>query len=466
MNLPLRTRLTLWYVGLYAVIVAVWGITVVGMLHANLYGDLDRSLSSGAKAIATELSAPKPKRFSAIAEAALTALPAEQTASQRLSASGGVLEHAGAGFGSSPLIDQKAIDRSLRKGVEYSTTTGKGSGRYRLRILPKPDAQQLIVVATSPRSADEAVSRLGRVMWWTAPLALLVAAMGGWFLSRRALLPVTEMTSIAAGIGMDRLDERIPVPAGNDELSALAVTLNKMLDRLEAGVGDKRRLVADASHELQTPLAVMRTELDVSLASHNLNPESIAVLESAREETDRMTRIVRNLLTLARFDEGTLKLLPRPINLCALAIDSAASLSGLAQERDVEVTVSGDDIVVLADAEYIRLVVVNLLENAIKHSDVGTSVTMTIETTGEEARLSVTDTGPGIPEEAQAHVFDRFYRVDRARSKTRGGSGLGLAISREIVEAHQGRVELKSREGEGSTFRILLPIVPPKKRAT
>jgi signal transduction histidine kinase len=207
----------------------------------------------------------------------------------------------------------------------------------------------------------------------------------------------------------------------------------------------------------------MRTELDVSLATSNLTPESVAVLESAREETDRMTRIVRNLLTLARFDEGTLTLLRKPINMLALLTDSAATLSGLAAEREVEVTVSGDDIVVLADAEYIRLVVVNLIENAIKHSEVGTSVTVTIETAGDEARISVTDTGPGIPEEDQPHVFDRFYRVDRARSKARGGSGLGLAISREIVEAHDGRVELKSKTGEGSTFRIIMPIVPPKR---
>ena len=146
--------------------------------------------------------------------------------------------------------------------------------------------------------------------------------------------------------------------------------------------------------------------------------------------------------------------------MLSLITDSAKTLSGLAGERDVDVTVSGDDIVVLVDAEYIRLVLVNLIENAIKHSDVGTSVRVTIEATGDEARIGVTDTGPGIPEEDQPHVFDRFYRVDRARSKARGGSGLGLAISREIVEAHEGRVELKSREGEGSTFRIVLPIVP------
>jgi two-component system, OmpR family, sensor kinase len=463
MNLPLKTRLTWWYVALFAVIIATWGFVVVGVLHANLYAEMDRALSTGAATAATEMAQPKPAKFTKIGAAALSNLPAEQSALQVVSGSGAVVSNAGGDFSATSLADQKIIERAIGAEGARITTLKVGTERYRLLVQPLPGDQQLVVIATSTHAADEAVSRLRGVMWWTAPFALLAAALGGWFLARRALEPVVQLTKSAAGIGIDRLDERVPVPTGNDELSALAVTLNKMLDRLQAGVDDKRRLIADASHELQTPLAVMRTELDVSLATSNLTPESIAVLESAREETDRMTRIVRNLLTLARFDEGTLTLLRKPINVLALLTDSAATLSGLAAEREVEVTVSGDDIVVLADAEYLRLVVVNLIENAIKHSEVGTSVTVTIDTAGAEARISVTDTGPGIPEEDQPHVFDRFYRVDRARSKQRGGSGLGLAISREIVEAHDGRVELKSKEGEGSTFRIILPIVPAKR---
>ena len=461
MAMPLKQRLTVWYVALFAAIVAVWGLAVVLTLSGSLRHELDSSLASGATAIATELSQPKPRKFTKIAADALAALPAEQTAAQQLSATATVIAHGGAEFGASPLIDQKAIDRALRKGSPVSLATGSGDARLRLLVLPQPATQQLIVVATGTRSVDEAVSRLSRAMWWTAPLVLLAAALGGWFLSRRALEPVMQLTKSASAIGIDRLDERVAEPPGNDEFTALARTLNKMLERLQAGVDDKRRLIADASHELQTPLAVMRTELDVSLSTPNLQPEAVTVLESAREETDRMTRIVRNLLTLARFDEGTLQLLRKPINVLALCTDAAGSLAGLADERDVDVTVSGDDIVVLADAEYIRLVVVNLLENAIKHSGMGTSVTLAIDTAGDEARISVTDTGPGIPEEDQPHVFDRFYRVDRSRTKGKGGSGLGLAITKEIVEAHDGRMELKSRLGEGTTFRIVLPIVPP-----
>lgn len=460
-QMSLKRRLTLWYVALFAAIVAVWGIAVVGALNASLSREIDRALASGGNAIAAELSSAKPRKFSKIEAEALSALPAEQTAAQQISSTGTVLAHGGADFGAYSIIDQKAIDRALKRGAAQYVRVGDGSSRLRVVVLPNQATQQLIVVATGIRATQEAVDRLTRVMWAIAPFALLAAALGGWFLARRALEPVSALTKSASNIAIDRLDERVPEPPGNDEFTALAKTLNKMLERLEEGVDSRRQLIADASHELQTPLAVMRTELDVSLSTPNLQPEAITVLESAREETDRMTRIVRNLLTLARFDEGSIQLLRRPINMLALCTDAAGSLAGLASERDVDVTVSGDDIVVLADPEYVRLVVVNLLENAIKHSGVGTSVTLTIDTAGDEARISVTDTGPGIPEEDQPHVFDRFYRVDRSRTKGKGGSGLGLAITKEIVEAHEGRMELKSKLGEGTTFRIVLPIVPP-----
>jgi len=453
--LPFKARLILWYLGLSALIVACWSAGIVSVVRGNLYTGIDGELKLRASQITRALAKSKDGELVDFGDSAVA---------QLLSKNGRVLDHSGAKFAVEPIVERATVDSAWESSSARFATVERDEDRYRLLVAKMPGTKRLIVVGAATESADDAVSRLVLVMLLTGAVVLVAAGTGGWLLVGRALVPMTEMTSTAASVNMDRLDERVNVPPGNDELAALAVTFNKMLDRLEAGVGDKRRLVADASHELQTPLAVMRTELDVSLASPGLTPESVAVLESAREETDRMTRIVRNLLTLARFDEGTIKLLRKPINMLALVTDSVATLSGLAAEREVEVTVGGDDIVVLADPEYVRLVVVNLLENAVKHSDVGTSVIVTIESVGDEARISVTDTGPGIPEEDQPHVFDRFYRIDRARSKARGGSGLGLAISKEIVEAHEGRVELKSRVGEGSTFRVVLPIVPVAAR--
>jgi heavy metal sensor kinase len=462
-KLRLRTRLTLWYVTLFALILGAWGIGIVALVRANLYSGIDRALESRASQIALSMSGLRHGKFVDISDATLVNVARGQTAAQLLSNTGEVLQHSGGAVASATLAPEDLVTRALTTSSAKLGTVDVGKSRFRLLVVPLKGTAQLILVGSNTQSTDDTIARLILVMLLTGPVVLIAAGAGGWFLASRALAPLAEMTATASGIGITRLDERIVVPESGDELADLAKTLNKMLGRLEEGVEDKRRLIADASHELQTPLAVMRTELDVSLGSPNLTPESIEVLESAREETDRMTRIVRNLLTLARFDEGTLQLLKRPINLGALAHDAAESLQMLGRERGVDITVAGDDIVVMADPEYIRLVVVNLIENAVKHSGAGTSVAVLLETAGDEVRISITDTGPGIPEEDQPHVFDRFYRVDRARSKKSGGSGLGLAISKEIVESHDGRMELKSKPGAGSTFRIVLPVVPPAK---
>jgi two-component system, OmpR family, sensor kinase len=459
MNVPLKTRLTLWYITLFAVIAGVWSAGIVALVRADLYAGLDRDLASRASQIALSTGTGGDGEFQDVSDATLKGVPKEQTAAQLLSVSGVVLESSGATLAAEPIVSATVLARTLRSDSPTVMTITRGEDRYRVLIAPLPATRQLILVGTNSESADDAVTRLVTILLLTGPAVLLAAGGGGWFLAKRALRPVTEMTTTAAGIGIDRLDERVPVPPGSDELSALAATLNTMLSRLETGVRDKRRLVADASHELQTPLAVMRTELDVSLASGDLPPDAVAVLESAREETDRMTRIVRNLLTLARFDEGTLKLLRQPVDLTEVAVSTVDALDVLAHERGVDVAVVGEGAAVAdGDAEYLRLVVANLVENAIRYSGEGSRVEVTARVDGDEARVVVRDTGHGIPAEALPHIFDRFYRVDTSRSKEMGGSGLGLAISREIAEAHGGRIDVESDVGRGSTFTVVLPV--------
>lgn len=460
MNIPLKARLTLWYVTLFAIIAVVWSGGIVALVRADLYAGLDRDLASRATQLSLSIDTAGDGEFADVSDATLKGVPKEQTAAQLLSVSGVVLESSGATLASKPIVAASVLARTMRSASPAVMTITQGEDRYRVLVVPLPSTDRLILVGTNSESADDAVTRLVTILLLTGPVVLLAAGGGGWFLAKRALRPVTQMTTTAAGIGIDRLDERVPVPEGHDELAGLATTLNTMLERLEIGVRDKRRLVADASHELQTPLAVMRTELDVSLTTPDLGPVAVEVLESAREETDRMTRIVRNLLTLSRFDEGTLRLLPAPVALCDLAKESVASLASMAKEKGVTVTVNGDDAEVSGDAEYLRLVLTNLVENAIKYSGEGSTVAVEVGDRGEEAILSVTDDGPGIPAEVLGHIFDRFYRVDRARSKDSGGSGLGLAISREIAEAHGGRIEVQSEVGRGSTFTLVLPVVP------
>lgn len=460
MILPLKARLTLWYAVLLAVIISIWSLSIVALVRADLYAGIDRDLASRASQIGLSITSPDEGEFRDISDSTLKNVPKQQTVAQLLTSTGAVIEDSGAKFAAAPIVSQAVVRAASRSSDPVYRTVTRGEDVYRLLIVALPGTSRVLLVGTNSDVTDDAIVRLITVMLLTGPAVLLAAGAGGWFLARRALRPVTDMTTTAAGIGIDRLDERVPVPPGADELAALANTLNTMLERLEMGVKDKRRLVADASHELQTPLAVMRTELDVTLASSALPPEAVEVLESVREEADRLIRIVRNLLTLARFDEGTLRLLRKPVSLLAVARESAASLDALARERGVAVAVTGDDVIVDGDTEYLRLVADNLLENAIKYSGSGTSVEITTFAKDGEALLSVRDTGPGIPLEARSHLFDRFFRVDRSRSKSNGGSGLGLAITREIVEAHGGRVGLRSEVGEGSTFTVSLRETP------
>jgi two-component system, OmpR family, sensor kinase len=457
MRMPLKARLTLLYVTLFAIIVAVWSAAVIVLVRADLYAGIDRALDSRASQIALALGGSGEGEFQDITASTLSGVAPTEATAQLLSPSGTVLESSGDTVSVAPMVSSAVIADAERTGVAQILTVSPDNGeRFRVLVVTLPGSDRLALVGTSTENADASVQRLILVMLLSGPLALLAAGAAGWLLASRALAPVAKMTATAAGISIDALDERVPVPASNDEIAGLAVTLNGMLSRLESGVRAKRRLVADASHELQTPIAVMRTELDVSLASGTLPPSAVEVLESAREETDHMARIVRNLLTLARFDEGTLRLLRQTIDLQALSREVVDSLSTLARERSVTVTMLGDVARASADPEYLRVAVVNLVENAIKYSGAGRSVVVETRRGGDTVSLAVSDNGPGIPPDALPRIFDRFYRVDRSRAQE-SGSGLGLAISREIIEAHGGHLQVESDVSTGSRFTLTLP---------
>jgi signal transduction histidine kinase len=266
------------------------------------------------------------------------------------------------------------------------------------------------------------------------------------------------MTREAADIGMARLDDRIEVPRSADELNRLATTLNAMLDRLQRGVDEKRRFVADASHDLRTPLAVMRSELDVSLRSGDLPPVAKEVLTSTREEVERMSGIVENLFTLARIDEGGLELLEEPLELRSLVDEVVASMGSLAAEEGIGVEVDGEAGTVPADRLRLEQVLSNLLSNALRHTGVGGAVRVSVWRTDAEAGVTVRDDGPGVPTEILPRIFERFVRAGAPRTGRDGGSGLGLAICREIVESHGGRIWVDSKLGKGSAFSFALPV--------
>jgi signal transduction histidine kinase len=265
------------------------------------------------------------------------------------------------------------------------------------------------------------------------------------------------MTREAAAIDAGRLDERIEVPGAADELRVLASTLNTMLERVQAGVDEKRRFVADASHELRTPLAVMRSEIDVGLRSSATSGDAAEILESAREEVERMSRIVEDLFALARMDEEGVALTLEPVVLAEVVASAVDELRFLADANDVTLTVDGSGPQISADRGRLGQVVTNLLGNAIRHSPRGGPVSVSCWETSAEVGLTVRDAGPGIPASMLTRIFDRFVRADGSRSSDAGGGGLGLAICKQLVEAHGGRIWAESREGEGSSFSFALP---------
>ncbi len=469
MSLPIKARLTAWYVALLASILAALGTFLFIRLKGDLVVGIDRSLDSRAAQISLGYQGGGEGEFQDVNDASLAGLPIGESAAQILSARGGVLETSGDAAGKRPMIDPSTLARVIAgQRIRQTIALGPDGEPFRVLALPAPrqSGREALVVVSSLEDIDRSVHRLLVLLLIAGPAALAAAGAGGWWLARRALLPVARMTEEADRIGVDRLDERVAVPTTSDELERLARTLNSMLERIERGVEDKRRFVANASHDLRTPLAVMRSELDVSLRSHRLAPEARRVLESATEEVERMSRIVQNLLTLARIDEGKMHLLLAPVELREQLASVVADLQPLAQTKGIRVEVEGGVASVMADRDRLNQAVTNVVENAVKYTDRGGEVRVSVWRKGDEAGLTVRDTGPGIPGDMLPRIFDRFVRVDAARSHDAGGSGLGLAICREIVEAHGGAVRVESEPGRGSRFTLSLPAAPASRPAS
>lgn len=459
MRLPIRARLTAWYVLLLAVAIVGLGGFVVVRLRAELTANFDRSLRSAAGEIRRGYERQGPLEFQSLSGRVVQVLPADSGA-QLLAADGRLVETLGRDLPRAPMIST-ALQRTVLAGHDLTTTAHGSHDTEPFRVFAtavrRGARTETLVVASSLEGVDAATHSVLTLMLIAGPALLLMFAGGGWWLARKALLPVARLTEKAERMEVDRLHERVPVPPASDEVNRLAVTLNRMLDRLERGVEDKRRFVADASHELRTPLAVMRIELDVALEYEALPPEAARVLNSTRQEVERMTRTVENLLTLARCDVGRLELLPRPFELREVIDDVATELRPIAAEKQVKIAAQGDIAVVTADRDCLRQVVANLVENAVKYSSPGGEVNIATWHRDAEVGISVKDGGIGIPLAFQPHIFDRFYRIDSARERSRGGSGLGLAICQEIVNLHGGRVWAESQEGRGSCFSLSLP---------
>jgi heavy metal sensor kinase len=308
---------------------------------------------------------------------------------------------------------------------------------------------------------EDGLGQLRRDFLAGVPLVLMLASLGGYFLARKSLAPIASMNSQTQRISADSLSSRLDVNNVRDELGRLATTINELLARLESSFSEQQRFIADASHELRTPLAVLRGETEVALGKTRTIPEYQESLTLIQEEAERLSRIVEDLFILARQPiESLPALIKEPVSLTEVVKDCARAAQVLAIRKGVRLKAENNSssIVLNGDEELIKRMIFNLLDNAVKYTPEGGEISLALKRQNGNAEIVVRDTGIGISETHQPRVFDRFYRVDKARSRALGGAGLGLSIVRCIVEAHGGQISIESTNHLGSTFTVSLPL--------
>ncbi len=323
-----------------------------------------------------------------------------------------------------------------------------------------PEGSLIVQIARSLAAYEHESAELLLTFLLTAPLTLLVATFGGYFLAGRMLKPLQTLTLAANEITAERLSQRVPVNNPDDELGALAQTLNRMIERLERSFVEMQRFTADAAHELRTPLAVMRSEAEIALRAPRAGDDYARVLENMLEETNRLSNMADQLLFLSRQDAGLLADGRTEVRFDELLAKVVSDMQLVAQEKKVLLTLEQNEPSrILGDVGQLRRVLYNLLDNAIKYTASAGKVSVSSLTQNEFVNIVVRDTGIGIPAEQLPRIFDRFYRVDPARSGDASGAGLGLAICLAIVRGCGGTISVESSPGAGTCVSVRLPLV-------
>jgi heavy metal sensor kinase len=454
MSLSIRWRLTLWNTLALAVVLVGFAGLVYALLRHALYERIDQGLLAGFRELVQEQSTagddegrlrhhidelkehenifcmvygPGGEVLARTEELATSSVPP---------APGGVSE--------TPQLCNTAVPALGRQRAAVGRLHLAGRGGTALLLAPLEDV-------------DRELGEVLAVLLLTVPVALVLAGGTGYLLARKALAPVDRLRRSTEEITADRLDRRLPVANPHDEFGRLTQTLNAMIGRLERSFAEVRRFTADASHELRTPLTAIRTETEVALARPLPAADYQQLLGSILEECERLTRLTDQLLALAREDATAARQARQPVDLAGLVQGVAETMRPLAELGGLRLEVEvGRPLVVHGDGLRLRQVLYNVLDNALKYTTQGT-VRVRGTCRGDAVVLSVHDSGIGIPAEHLPRVFDRFYRVDKARSREQGGTGLGLSIAQSIITAHGGTIELESTLGQGTICTITLP---------
>lgn len=467
MNLrSIRFRLTAWYAGLLALLLIIFSAATYLGLERYLTSTLRESLTRRAIEIGPLLGDIAGNEVNVINEIKSHYAPESDNGFLRISAiDGTVLYVSGStkdrSFDPSqvPLLNSNDGPRSSRIDRSEHLSGGDNLVISTFRITSRDGSTLQMEIGSSDRHIREVLNQLLVVFAFALPLSLGVAIAGGYVLTRRALKPIGEITSKAEGITSRNLSERLPTPKTGDELERLSVSLNGMIERLEEAFNYINRFSADASHELRTPLTILRGELELMTQRNDIARDARETISSALEETDRLTRITESLLVVSRLDAGEMQMERRPFDLARLAGSTAEQMRLLAEDKHILLTCKTEEpLNIKGDAPQLKQVIVNLIDNAIKYTPAGGRVTIIVTTRNGRAVLEVADTGLGIKADSISHIFERFYRADKARTRKCGGVGLGLSIAKSICRSHGWEIKVESLEGQGSRFRVELPL--------
>ena len=452
----LRARLTLLYSTLLGGVLLLFGVAVYTLVNVTLLRQIDSLLKNTANEII------KDARVDSVGELSVLHLPPlDMTTNVFVQ----VWDREGHLISSS--LDQTLFSDALNINGFVSTEINFHSIDYHkvhMRVLSVPlrvgrRSLGIMQVATSLSVLDSVREDLLYILIMTAIFALIIAGVGSWFTIERSLAPLDTIVATTEQINRaDDLSRRIPYKhLPNDEVGQLVLAFNQTLERLESIFTSQQRFLADVSHELRTPLTVIKGNVGLMRRMDTIDEET---LESIDQEADRLTRLVGDLLLLAQAETGKLPLQKEALELDTLLFEVLQEMHVLAGDKLTLRLTEIDQIQILGDRDRLKQVLLNLISNAIQYTPQGGEVILSLAKVDKKARLLIHDTGPGIPAIDIPHIFDRFYRTEKSRTRSKNaGFGLGLSIAYWIITNHKGRINVSSEEGEGTTFEILLPMV-------
>ena len=454
--MSIRTRLTLWYTVILTLFIVGFGAIVYTVLAFNLTAGLDRTLSNTAGQV---ISGSRVRSFLDVQVITMPELNVfgSNVYIEAIQQNGQIARKSFNLQQFSEVLDKGGLEWADSRHQPITRNVLTGGARLRVLTVPLLVDDQLagyLQVGALRDPVDNALGLLLVVLIVGGLGAIVASSIVGRLLAAQALRPMDTITQTALAISRaDDLDKRIPQVGPQDEVGRLAQTFNIMLDRLERLFRAQQRFIADISHELRTPLTTIRGNVDLMRRMDCLDRPS---LDAIQAESDRVIRLVGDLLLLAQADAGQ-TIRREKVELDTVMLEVFRQTRPLAE--GIELIIGEEDqAVILGDADRIKQLMINLVDNAIKYTPQGGRVTLGLRHTEREAVLTVADTGMGIPAEDLAHIFERFYRVDKARSRTAGGTGLGLSIVQWIAQAHGGRIDVQSEIGKGTTFTVRLPL--------